>query len=69
MDFALRKAVSIDPNGRHKDMSEFVANLERPSDALSAGDFTPLTERNPLLFWKVLSLVLFLIIMWLLATR
>ncbi len=69
MDFALRKAVSIDPNARYEDMSEFVADLDRPSTAFSPRAFMPLTERNPLLFWKILSLVLFLIIIWLLAMR
>ena len=69
MDYALRKAVSIDPDARYEDMSEFVADLDRPSDAFAPRAFMPLTERNPLLFWKILSLVLFLIIVWLLATR
>jgi serine/threonine protein phosphatase PrpC len=69
MDYALRKAVSIDPDARYEDMSEFVADLDRPSDAFAPRAFMPLTERNPLLFWKILSLVLFLIIVWLLAKR
>jgi serine/threonine protein phosphatase PrpC len=69
MDYALRKAVSINPDARYEDMSEFVADLDRPSDAFAPRAFTPLTERNPLLFWKILSLLLFLIIVWLLAKR
>lgn len=69
MDWALRKAVSIDPVKRHEALSEFVADLRRPSESFNRKSITPLVERNPLLFWKALSAVLFLIILWLLATR
>jgi serine/threonine protein phosphatase PrpC len=69
MDLAIRKAVSIDPARRHEALSEFVADLRRPREGYNPRSFTPLAERNPLLFWKGLSAVFFLIILWLLATR
>jgi serine/threonine protein phosphatase PrpC len=69
MDLAIRKAVSIDPARRYEALSEFVADLRRPSDAFHPRSATPLAERNPLLFWQVLSAILFLIIVLLLATR
>lgn len=69
MDLAIRKAVSIDPARRYEALSEFVADLRRPTDAFHARSATPLAERNPLLFWQVLSAILFLIIVVLLATR
>jgi serine/threonine protein kinase len=69
MDFAIRKAVSVDPAGRYEAISEFVADLRRPSEAFNPRAAKPLAERNPLLFWKVLSAVLFLVIVWLLATK
>lgn len=69
MDLAIRKAVSIDPAKRHEALSEFVADLERPSEAFSRRSVTPLLERNPLLFWKVLSAALFLTVICLLAAR
>jgi serine/threonine protein kinase len=69
MDLALRKAVSINPADRYEAFSEFITDLSRPSDAFKRRTFTPLVERNPLLFWKALSVVLFLIILGLLATR
>lgn len=69
MDWAIRKAVSIDPARRHEALSEFVADLGRPSEAFNPRSVTPLAERNPLLFWKVLSAVLGVIIVWLLAAR
>jgi hypothetical protein len=69
MDWAIRKAVSIDPAKRHEALSEFVADLRRPSDAFVRRSVAPLVERNPLLFWKVLCAVLSLIILWLVAAR
>ncbi len=67
MDRAIRRAVSIDPERRYEAFSEFLADLERPNIALTRPQ--PLMERNPLLFWKVVSAVLFVIVVWLLATR
>lgn len=69
MDWAIRKAVSISPEQRQEALSEFVADLRKPSDAFSRRSITPLAERNPLVFWKSLSAVLFLIVVWLIATR
>jgi serine/threonine protein phosphatase PrpC len=69
MDFAIRKAVSIDPARRYEALSEFVADLHQPSESFKRRSATPLVERNPLLFWQVLSGVFFLIIVWLLKTR
>lgn len=69
MDAALRKAVSIDPAKRYEALSEFVTDLRQPNEAFTRRSFTPLVERNPLLFWKVLSAVLFAIVLGLLFTR
>lgn len=69
MDLAIRKAVSIDPADRHEALSEFITDLGRPPDNYKRPVFTPLVERNPLLFWKVLSIGLFLTVLGLLATR
>ncbi len=69
MDQAIRKAVSIDPAQRYEALSEFVADLRQPSEDTNRPLFTPLKERNPLLFWKALSALLFLIIVGLLVTR
>jgi serine/threonine protein phosphatase PrpC len=67
MDYAIRKAVSVDPDRRHDALSEFVADLRRPSEDFDRRTVTPLAERNPLLFWKGVSLALFLIVVLLLA--
>jgi ribosomal protein L39E len=66
IDVVLKKAVHLDPNKRYEELSEFTYNLRNPSkNDLNAG-FTPLIERNPSLFWKSLSAILALIILFLL---
>ena len=69
MDAALRKAVSINPGDRHEALSEFITDLSEPSNTYKRPTFRPLAERNPLLFWKSVCLVLVLVIVALLATR
>lgn len=58
IDGALRKAVHADPAKRYEDLSEFLADLRRPTEAFLRSAKAPLLERNPVLFWKGLSLVL-----------
>ncbi|MFD2255606.1 protein phosphatase 2C domain-containing protein [Luteolibacter algae] len=60
MDGTLRKALSISPDSRHETMSEFIRYLSEPDPAIFTNGPLPLAARNPLLFWKVVSLVLFL---------
>ena len=69
MDAAIRKAVSINPALRQEALSEFVTDLRKPPEGFQRRAFTPLVDRNPLLFWKGLSAVLFVIVVWLVAVR
>ncbi len=59
IDGALRKALDHSPTQRHPALSEFLFDLKRPNPAYlrEAADL-PLLERDPLRFWKGLSLVL-----------
>ncbi len=57
-DAALKKALSPTPTARHESMSEFLGNLRRPDYSLLGKDALPFIERNPLLFWKLLSATL-----------
>jgi serine/threonine protein phosphatase PrpC len=68
IDGALRKAVHPDPTKRYQALSEFLHDLRHPNPVF-LGRRVPLYERNPLLFWQALSLLLTLIIIVLLATR
>ena len=69
MDGTLRKAVHPSPSKRYEALSEFVFNLRHPSETSAEPAFTPLLERNPLLFWKCACLLLLGVILVLLATR
>lgn len=58
VDAALEKATHPHPNRRYELESEFVADLTRPNqNLLNEGRSRPLLERNPLGFWKGLSLL------------
>jgi serine/threonine protein phosphatase PrpC len=69
VDGALRKAVHPDPSKRYEDLSEFIYDLRHPNENYLTSSATPLLERNPLLFWKLMSAILALIALGLLATR
>jgi len=73
IDGALRKALDLSPTRRHPALSEFLFDLKRPNPSYlrDAADL-PLLERDPLRFWKALSLVLgtlLAITLWLLLNR
>ncbi|HTR84764.1 MAG TPA: bifunctional protein-serine/threonine kinase/phosphatase [Reyranella sp.] len=67
VDGALRKAVHPDPLKRYAELSEFVHDLRRPNAEVLDANPAPLLERNPLLFWKSLSLALAVALLLLLA--
>jgi serine/threonine protein kinase len=58
IDGALKKAVHPDPYKRYEELSEYIFDLRHPNDAFLKSSPAPLLERNPLLFWKSLSLIL-----------
>ncbi|MCJ2014425.1 bifunctional protein-serine/threonine kinase/phosphatase [Methylobacterium sp. J-076] len=58
IDGALRRATHPDPQRRYEVLSEFVHDLRHPNPALTETRGVPLIERDPLLFWRGLSLVL-----------
>lgn len=58
VDEAIRKAVHPDPKTRYAELSEFVFDLRHPNQALLGRAREPLVERNPLMFWKLVSLIL-----------
>ena len=59
VDEALEKALHPDPFKRFEDTAEFVHALSQPApESRAARAHVPLAERNPLRFWKGLSLLL-----------
>jgi serine/threonine protein kinase/serine/threonine protein phosphatase PrpC len=66
IDGALKKAVHPDPYQRYGELSEFMFDLRHPNKDYLEASPAPLMERDPLLFWKGLSAVLFVIVLILL---
>jgi serine/threonine protein phosphatase PrpC len=63
VDGALRKAVHPNPLRRYQTVSEFVQDLRYPNPAFVDGRRASLLERDPLLFWRLLSLVLGIVVL------
>ena len=68
VDGVLSQAVHPDPQARYQELSEFVYALQHPH-ANTGRVHISLLERNPLAFWKGLSLILVAIVIMLLAFR
>jgi len=67
IDLVLSKALAPRPSNRYSAMSEFQKDLRSPnSQLMKASSQRPLLERNPLLFWKVLSAILTIVVLTLL---
>lgn len=64
IDETIRKAVHPDPQNRYEELSEFIFDLRHPNKAFLTKTRPPLMERNPVLFWKMVSLILLLIIIF-----
>jgi len=58
IDEVLRKATHPDPSKRYEELSEFVYELRHPSQAYLSRVRAPLLERNPVAFWRGVSLIL-----------
>ncbi len=69
IDGALKKAVHLNPEKRYEELSEFIHDLRHPNRAFQTTRLPPLMERNPLMFWKSLSLVLAFLLLLLLSTH
>lgn len=67
IDDVLRKAVHPNPHKRYPALSEFTFDLRHPNKAFLNKARPPLMERNPVLFWKSVCLILGLVIAILLA--
>lgn len=68
VDAAIRKAVHPNPDFRYEEISEFIHDLRQPNRAFLSQSRPPLLERNPVLFWQGVSLILFLIVLSMLGT-
>jgi serine/threonine protein phosphatase PrpC len=62
IDDVLKKAVHPNPYKRYQELSEFTYDLRHPNQAFLNKTRPALIERNPALFWKSTSFVLFAIV-------
>jgi serine/threonine protein phosphatase PrpC len=69
IDGAVRRAVHPDPYQRYESLSEYTFDLRHPNTKYLNPSGTPLTERNPLLFWKSTTIILACTIVALLAIQ
>ena len=61
VDDTIKKAVHPEPLRRYQQLSEFLYDLRHPNPKFIYQSRPPLLERNPVVFWKGLSLVLIVI--------
>lgn len=62
IDEALKKALAIDPNDRYSEITEFIYDLRNPNKKFLNKTKPALIERNPLIFWQSISLILGVIV-------
>ncbi|MBR2513839.1 MAG: bifunctional protein-serine/threonine kinase/phosphatase [Halomonas sp.] len=67
VDEVLKKALHPNPHYRYPALSEFIFELRSPSTELLNRAKLPLLERDPVLFWKGVSLALAVVVIALLA--
>lgn len=64
VDLALQKAVAPNPRVRYQALSEFLQDLCVPNaDMVGQRESAPLIERNPVTFWRGLTLILAVVVL------
>ncbi|MFK5924551.1 MAG: protein phosphatase 2C domain-containing protein [Verrucomicrobiota bacterium] len=66
IDQTLKKALNINADLRYDSLSEFIHDLRHPNPDYLKKQAIPLIEKDPVLFWKSVSGILFAIIIFLL---
>lgn len=59
IDCAIKKGLRFNPERRYMEVSEFLHELKAPNPKYGARGNAALIDRNPLIFWKVMSLFWF----------
>jgi serine/threonine protein phosphatase PrpC len=67
IDDTLKKALHPNPYKRYQELSEFLYDLSQPSKAFLSKTKPPLIERDPVVFWQSICVILLLVIVGLLA--
>lgn len=67
IDDVLKKALHANPHKRYEELSEFIYDLRHPNKEFINKTRPPLIERNPVIFWKSISLILAIVVLILLS--
>jgi serine/threonine protein phosphatase PrpC len=62
VDYALQKALQVNPLKRYAELSEFSYDLRHPNKVFLSKTRPPLMQRNPIMFWQGVSFILFCIL-------
>jgi serine/threonine protein phosphatase PrpC len=62
IDYALQKALQVNPLKRYSELSEFIYDLRNPNKVFLSKTRPPLMQRDPIMFWQGVSFILFVII-------
>lgn len=69
VDDTLKRALQPNPYKRYSELSEFIFDLNQPNKDFLNKAAPPLMDRNPVLFWKSVSLFFLCIIIWLMIPQ
>ena len=58
----MQKALSVQPQQRYQEISEFIYDLQYPNPQYLGAKKPSLIERHPVKFWQSLSGILFLLL-------
>jgi serine/threonine protein kinase len=64
VDYAIKKAVEINPAKRYIEVAEFIHELKHPNPRYLSKARPPLIERNPVVFWQGISFILMCIVVY-----
>lgn len=62
LDYTLKRALHINPLKRYTELSEFIHDIRHPNKTYLAKTKPPLMERDPVMFWQGISIILFIIV-------
>ncbi|PHR56922.1 MAG: protein kinase [Arcobacter sp.] len=62
IDETLKKALEVDPRHRYSELSKFIYDLRHPNESFVNKHRAPFVERNPVIVWKAISFVLFILL-------
>ena len=63
IDETLKKALSVNPDNRYNEISEFIYDLYHPNKKYLNKKKPAIIERNPVIFWQGISFILSMIIL------